>query len=216
MRPLLAIPSPRDISQFKEHVDKLRIDKLWLKYYQEIEAFGRMRDYFLKHKQYTHLIPLPDDLIVKQYDLTRLLTDIRRHNYPVISGICNVDNQPENKGNYNICDLKHLPTADPVTRQYVWINSRSKSITRGQPFRVSYMGFALVAIRRDIVEMIPFRNDGYCCIDTMFCWDCHRADIPIYVDPKINMLHLKIADGNYQDYHVGQKEPFTYVERVTK
>ena len=214
MRPLIGIPSPRDIPEFKEHIDKLRVDKLWLKYQRELDAYTKMREYFLKHKQYTHLIPVPDDLIVKQYDLTRLLTAIRRRDYPVISGICNIDSKPENKGKYNICDVRHLPSVEPHLRQYVWMTTRSKLIRKGQPFRVSFMGFALPAIRRDVIEKIPFRNDGYCCLDTMFCWDCAQAKIPIFVDPKINMFHMKISDGNYQNYGVDTKKAITYLEKV--
>ncbi len=214
INPLIGIPSPRDIPEFKQHIDQLKIDKLWLKYYKELDACLRMQRYFLKHPEYTHLIVIPDDLIVKQYDLTRLLVALHRHDYAVLSGICNVDNSPETKGKYNICDLQHLPTADPVMRQYVWMSNRSKLVRKGQPFRVSYMGFAMVAIRRDIVERLPFRSDGHCCLDTMFCWDCAQLKIPIYVDPKINMYHMKIADGEYQNFGVGTKKAFTYLDKT--
>jgi hypothetical protein len=216
MHPLLAIPSPRDISQFKEHVDKLRIDKLWLKYYKEIHAFEHIRNYFLKHKEYTHLIICPDDLIVKPYDLTRLIAGLNRYDHAVLCGVCNIDKLPVNLNQLAITPLKHVPNVDVVMRRYVWISTKSKRIRKGEIFQVGYAGFPLFAIRRDIVEMIPFRYDGICCIDVFFCWDCHRAEVPIFVDPKINMLHLKISDGNYQDYHVGQKKPFTYLERVPK
>jgi hypothetical protein len=213
LNPLLGIPSPRDITTFKEHIDALKADKLWCKYYKELEAYQRIRKYFLSHPDYTHLIICPDDLIVKPYDLTRLIHGLNRYSHPILSGMCNLDSKEETKSLVNITPLKHVPHAEPYLRRYVWMSTKSKRMRKGEIFQVGYAGFGLFAIRRDIVEKIPFRHDGICCIDTFFCWDCKQANIPIFVDPKINMLHLKVADGEYQDYHVDTKKAFTYLDK---
>lgn len=211
MKPLIGIPSPRDIKTFKEHIQRLPADKLWLKYYKQLEAYERMRKYFLNH-HYSHLIICPDDLIVQPYDLTRLIHGLIRHDYPVLSGMCNVDDASNTE--VNITPLKHIPKEDIVFRQYVWMSAKSKRLRKGEIFQVGFAGFGFFAIRRDIVEQIPFRTDETgCCIDTFFCWDCHKAKIPIYVDPKINMLHLKVADGEYQNFGVGTKKAFTYLDK---
>jgi hypothetical protein len=213
LRALLGIPSPRDIKVVKDHIDQLKIDKLWLKYYKELEAYQLMREYFLENN-YTHLIICPDDLVVKRYDLQRLIYDLEVFQSPVISGLCNVDSK-DPKTTYNITELKDLPNADPGKRRYKWITQRTLNRrSTNEPFRVGYSGFPLFAIRRDIADQIPFRNDGGCCIDVMFCWDCAQRDIPVYVDPKIIMLHLKRQDGIYEEYNVGAKKPFIYLQEV--
>jgi hypothetical protein len=213
LRPLLIIPSPRDIPIVKEHIDQLRIDKLWLKYYPELEAYKLGREYFLDN-DYTHLILCPDDLIVKRYDLARLIYDINRFNFACVSGLCNVDSK-DPKTIYNITELENLPDANPGKRRYIWITEAIiKARHSIEPFRVGYAGFPLMAISKHVANKIPFRNDGGCCIDVMFCWDCAQNNIPIFVDPKINMLHLKREDGLYEEYKVGQNKPFIYIQEL--
>ena len=155
-------------------------------------------------------------MVVKPQDLTRLIAGLNRYDYPVLTGMCNIDNAPANKNLVAGTPTKHVPKDDVVMRRYVWMSTKSKRMRKGEIFPIGYAGFPLFAIRRDIVEQIPFRNDGICCIDVFFCWDCYKAKIPIMLNPKINMVHLKIADGMYQDFHVDKKKPFTYLERVSK
>ncbi len=213
MRPLLCIPSPRDLKAVKQHIDQLRIDKLWLKYYKELEAYQLMREYFLDNN-YTHLIICPDDLIVKRFDLARLLYAIETFDFAVVSGICNVDSG-NSKAAFNITYPNNLPDANPAKRSYKWItNNALKRRASNEPFRVGYAGFPLMAIEYDVTKKLPFRNDGGCCIDVMFCWDCHHLNIPIYVDPKINLVHLKRGDGDYEAYGRGSRDPFMYLQEV--
>jgi len=96
------------------------------------------------------------------------------------------------------------------------MTAKSKLIKKGEPFEVGFNAFAFAAIRRDIVERFTFKDDiGGCCNDVVFCNNCRKAGIPLIVDPKINMLHLKRSDGYYDEYYVGQKKPFMYVVEVS-
>src|SRR6266540_3850211 len=87
MNPLLVIFQPREIPEFLEATNKLKIDKLWMKYFPQEEAYVTARFWFLEHKEYTHFVILPDDLIVKQEHLDMLSNSFEQ--YKIKSGWCN-------------------------------------------------------------------------------------------------------------------------------
>jgi hypothetical protein len=172
-----------------------------------------MREYFLDNA-YSHLIICPDDLLVKPKDLVQLIYDINRFGFMVVSGMCNVDSKSA-KSSLNITTPENLPHANPRYRRYEWVTLEAmERRTDKEPFKVGYSGFPLMAIDKDILTKLPFRNDGVCCIDVMFCWDCHNIGVPVYVDPKINLVHLKREDGNYEAYGRGSREPFMYLQEA--
>jgi hypothetical protein len=173
-----------------------------------------MREYFLDNA-YSHLILCPDDLLVTPADLAQLIHDIRS-GFRVVSGMCNVDSKGA-KTSLNITTPENLPHANPRLRRYEWISLETmERRTDKEPFKVGYAGFPLMAIDKDVLAKLPFRNDGLCCIDVMFCWDCFHSGIPIYVDPKINLVHLKREDGTYEAYgrNRGSRDPFMYLQEV--
>ena len=51
--------------------------------------------------------------------------------------------------------------------------------------------------------MIPFRNDGACCIDVMFCHDINEAGYQILCDSRLRLNHLKINDNQYDNFRAG-------------
>jgi hypothetical protein len=170
-----------------------------------------MREFFLDNA-YSHLVLCPDDLLVTPTDLIQLIDDIKLGFGRVVSGMCNVDSK-HSKSSLNITTPENLPHANPRLRRYEWITTESmERRTDKEPFKVGYSGFPLMAIDKDVLAELPFRNDGQCCIDVMFCWDCAQRNIPIYVDPKINLLHLKREDGDYEAYHKGSRDPFMYLQ----
>ena len=69
MKPLLVIFNPRSIPEFYKAIEKINgISKLWIKYFPQDEAYNKAREFFLQ-SDYTHLMILPDDLIVTQADV---------------------------------------------------------------------------------------------------------------------------------------------------
>jgi len=158
-----------------------------------------MRNYFLKHKEFTHLVLATDDIVVKPIHLHQLEKELTRHDYPVLSGLMNVDLDDKEFVNLSMS----LPLKKRRLRQYSWM-TRSEIFVKEDIFQVAFSGFPLMAIRRDIVEKIPFDADRVfeglppdrgASLDFVFCWYCQEHDIPIMVDKRIDLLHLRTKGG---------------------
>jgi hypothetical protein len=67
-------------------------------------------------------------------------------------------------------------------------------------------------IRRDIVEQVPLQGDTPYdpsrkhiepkSFDAAFCWDCNQRNIPIHVDTRVRLLHLR---GMQHDTAIGSQ-----------
>lgn len=250
--PCLCSPSPRDIPEVLEAHTKLKCDKLYAKYFIEREAYWHLRNFFLHADQeYTHMILAPDDLVITPEDYNQLVEDIKKYNYPIISGICNVDQQ-DYKDYWDITEnlphpLRPLKDYDDYTgkersrwwgyRWYSWFddNTIKDEVNRqkGNPIiRVLHSGFALQALRRDVVERINFITDAEVngivnaecsSVDVMFSNTCAVDGIAIMADTRIKMRHLRnsgpvqislgdsymqhIVDGKENIYKVGIPTP---------
>jgi hypothetical protein len=212
---LIAIPSPRDIGLFKEHTDKLKPDRLWIKYHEPYDAYMFMMDYYLQHPEYDYLCILPDDLLVTQKDVDILSEDIRDLMCPVISGYCNMDARRTDLT--NIC-VDKVVDPERTRARHDWLPTDSPLLQGKKPFRVKFSGFPLMMIRNDILNKIPFRIvRGGRFADALFCYDCHLHDIPILVDPRVKMEHLKHAldsrfGENDLNIFTGIKKPYYYLQ----
>ena len=211
MKLLLFRATPRDnIPDVMVENEKLLkyCDLLEVKFAFEFDAYKYARDYFLEHTEYDYLVLATDDIIVKPEHIKgikdnvtgRFNKDDTPYFFPVISGMMNVDQQEYNDqwGNLNIC--YELGLKDRKLRSYNWI--KRNGLPKEDIFQVKFAGFGLTAIRRDIVEMFPFNSDGVfrgtgvefgASLDFVFCWYCHEAGVPIYVDQRIDMQHLRIS-----------------------
>jgi len=189
---LIGIPSPRDIPQFIEAIAKIPYDKVWIKNAgMELEPYKRMRDFFLSHKEYTHLAICSDDLIVHPEGVEQLID--RAEEYPLIMGICNVDINDHPDGLMAISRIE--PAGKEEGRRYhFYRRSELDGI-----IRVPWAGFAFAIFRRDIVEKIKFDDDGRWnygrhvgANDIAMCHDLNELDIPIMVDTSVYFYHHRI------------------------
>ncbi len=208
---LLFRGSPRanipDVEKWNRENEK-ECDVLYVRYAFEFDAYKYARDYFLDHKEYDYLLLATDDIVVKPEHIRQLKKDIEDFTFPVIGGMMNVDEEEymDQWGNLNIC--YELALKDRRLRHY--INIKRNELPKEDIFQVKFNGFALLAIRRDIVELFPFHSDGIfrgtgvsfgASLDFVFCWYCHehrwtekgveKMSIPIYVDQRIDMQHLR-------------------------
>ena len=136
--PLLAIPSPRDLIEFHNAIEKVTdIDKLWVKYCPSPITYPRIRQEFLSkaNSKYTHLIICPDDLIIDRQKLQYLIDDYQNlllkeeQNTTVISGYCNVDDS-DHSHEANIC-MEYV-TPRRQGRRYNWVKMTSIDSIKGQ------------------------------------------------------------------------------------
>lgn len=190
IKPLMCIASPRDYPEVKPHRDIIPCDKLWAKYYSEPEAYKILTDYFLTHKEYTHMVIAPDDLIVRKRDFDGLLNDLLNTDYPVLSGICNRNWQEINRySTYWKCD-----TSVPLT---------DDDILSGVPIkRVEFEGFTCPFIRRDVVKSIQFNGH-----DSELSIECYKNNIPIHIDTRVFMVHLMNRLGRGEMEYWGMGKP---------
>lgn len=212
MNPLIFIPSPREINEFIEATKKLKYDKLWVKYYYQQQAYNYGRDYFLGHDQYSHLIILPDDLIVKWWQLDILLSnpDV------VMSGWCPNTIRVQGFDNMDSNISFSLPPDPPRTGIYSLYNFISiEDIqlflnTGTSLIPVRFSGFAPMIIPRSVLEKIPFRTSDGCCVDSCFSIDLAEHEIKQYVDLQCQTRHIR-----HPAIMVGQQEPYIKFERIS-
>jgi hypothetical protein len=212
---LLAIPSPRDIPRVKADMDDIKgegIEKLWIKYHNETDAYTVMEKWFLNHSKADYLVICPDDLVVQQKNYDALVKTIVDNGgpekIPVLSGVCNLHNVP-GQGTILCISVDSVIHPQRRRRHWIWVDMRSHEWLNDYSKRtllpVKFSGFGCQFIRRDIVEKIGLHGDlrynewhrvaqDY-SFDVIFCWLCHENNIPIYVNPQVRMLHLRGSDS---------------------
>jgi len=204
-RQLLLIPSPRNIEAFENATDLLKIDKLWMKFFPQQEAYTLAREWFLNH-DYDSLIILPDDLLVKQEGIDQLIEDSEFYN--VVSGYCNNTAGDTTNIDSNIA-IGTLPPDPPLRGRYHefrWNQLTTlEHIAKIGPdiIPVLHQGFALTLLKKEIVQKIPFRTSEGCCVDSCLSLDLDRHHIPQWVDLRVKSEHLKT---NPDILLVGKKE----------
>lgn len=224
---ILCIPSPRDIPQVIESFNNVdNVDKLWVKYYTpEQEAYEEIRNWFIQHKEYTHLTLLADDCLLKPEYIDLLRTGIQKHNFPVLTGF----------GNVNLTDKAHINTLSfdeiPIERHKRGDSfssllrdndmfSQNGSCNYGIYLKVKWAGFGLTTIKREIVESLVFEDDSRwnggplksgCCMDTAYCYKLNKSKIPIYADSRIKVHHLKYNDASLMDYFYAGVKPHNII-----
>jgi len=209
MKPLLFIPSPRDIPEVKESISKLKIDKLWIKYHKQEEAYKMARDIFLSEQMndYTHFIIHPDDMLSTQRDLEYLLLS---SSDSVMSGWC-INTIQDNWQELNHTNMSYTITWDTPRRKtyesynFIPVKDVIKLLQDGRAvIKVKFAGFALQLIPRDIIEQIPFSADHDCCVDTCFSLDCDVQGVDQFINLRVRTKHLK---RKVDEIQTGKKEP---------
>ena len=216
MKPLLFIPSPRDIPEVKESISKLKIDKLWVKYHKQEEAYKMARDVFLSEQMqdYTHLIIHPDDMLAIQRDLEYLMMSADDR---VISGWC-INTIQDNWQELNDTNISYTITWDTPRRKtyesynFIPVKDVIKLLQDGRAvIKVKFAGFALQLIPRSIIERIPFSADHDCCVDTCFSLDCDAQGVEQFINLRVRTKHLK---RNVDEIQTGKKEPKIIFEHI--
>lgn len=168
----------------------------------------------MEHKEYTHLAVGTDDIVVKDNHLLQIEEDLEKQDYPVLCGMMNV--YQEDLQFLNITKKDDIVSPHWAKRYYNWIPRPHIAVhtqdMQNPIIQTGFNGFALMVIRRDIVEKFDFLNDSEYndvqtkeggSLDVQFCYLCHTNEIPIMTDARVDMLHLRMS-GHVR---VGKKEP---------
>ena len=192
-------------------------DKLWIKYFPAYLSYKIIKYFFLDHPEYSHLAILADDLIVKQDDIDHLwyvanldTVSFSSLRHSVIAGCCNIDLTTW-KDYLNVSF--DLPQRSSYGRHYSFIKKDQAPAAIAQ---VGFCGTALIIIPRQYVSKLSFDNDARwsgldenmgCCQDVIMANDLHDLGVKMFVDFRVNMLHLKQFDGIWFPLSVGVKAP---------
>jgi len=204
-KPLIAIPSPRDIPEVKDAIVRYlqKFDKIWFKYWnQSDEPYKYIKRYFLKSwkKEYTHLIILPDDLVVNEVGVSRLVNKIlsNQDRYKVLMGNCKIE---YNSPYYAM--TKNLPDLVRSYRLYDWYSEEDIGKDFVGMMKVAYCGTPFAILHKDVVKEASFDNDrkyngdivsGH-SEDLVLSHDLDKLNIPIWVHVGAYFVHMKGLKG---------------------
>jgi hypothetical protein len=216
INPLIAYWHSVDLPQVTEPLKSIPCDQVHISYFPYPYPHRIAENFFHAHKEYTHLLLIPNDLIVTKDHYNMMLEFVSKYDLAVGAGVCNVDTA-KYENHLNVC--LRLPEISYQTRRYRWLaeSQRLDLLRRGIDFlQVEFAGFPFMWVRRDVLEKTRINwlesqtnespiwesNGGY-SNDLAFCHNLKKHDIPIVVNLRCKMLHLRYA-GEQQ---IGKKAP---------
>ena len=217
IKPLIFIPSARDLREFYDATNKLPYDKLWVKYYPQYEAYAVARWTFLNNpNNYTHLVILPDDLIVEQKQIEKLL----EHPDDIMSGWCmfGIKKTPDERKTLDSNISEYCPDEPAYSLTYdkfKWLSIEAieNYIKTGKTIiPIVFCGFAPTIIPKKYVDFLPFRGSQGCCIDTCISQDLKQSGIIHYADLTVKTVEIEATDPNL--LQVDKKERFIVLESI--
>lgn len=204
--PLIGYYHAVDLKEVKDGLNSIHADKLQVSYFPYPYPHRLIEYLFKKNKEYTHLIMIPNDLVYDDSNFQKTKEVVEKYDYPVITGLCNVDLK-ENKDKMNVC-LK-LPGLPYINRRYRWLveSQRLELLSRNQRLiNVMFAGYPAICIRRDILDKVRlnifpedkkvdelpiWESRGGFANDLIFCHNLKDANIPIICDLENKMLHFR-------------------------
>ncbi len=211
---LIINPSPRKIKLFEAKLSILntKYDILREKNnFNEVEAYNNCRDYFLSHPEYTHMAILPDDLLVDLKHVDKLVEDLEKYDYDVLSGISNFSMESRNFFNHMTCiDYLNYGAVDQLAQTarfdyFTQVMTREKytkikedmANKPNRIIRVALSNFPLTIAKRHVIEKIEF-GGSLMGVDTVFFQSCINKGIATYADLDVEMLHIKGIEDNHE------------------
>ncbi len=229
INPVYFVAQPRNISFTLQEFNRIDfVDRVHVKYHNEKEAYDFINDYFAKHDEYTHLMISCDDADMVAERVLGLLRTLRRQDYPVFGGVCNLCDvwRPGTDGVCTFCRWRQeheyvnicftLPDVDPVRGICYDMVTREEQKTINGVRKVKFQGFSPTIVRRDIALKIPFRpikSDLYSSFDYTFAIDCDVNNIEQFVDFRVYFNHWGFF---HRDVLVGIKPKEVEFVKATK
>lgn len=236
VNPLLTILHPRHIPQVVESLNTIdTYDKLWVGRYRFYHATRYILKFFIKHREYTHIVLIADDMVFPRHYIDTLVRDIVFNpQIEVIGCPINVDISDKGLTNYGL-SMFDIPAKDRNLRVYNWLPMKFAPQTGIHP--VAHQGAALQFISRRLIEnktvtllndlmspIVKYENKDYleiverpeihgCCEDVVRSHELAEAGIKQYVDFSLPIKHLKVKRKHDNKLLVGIEKPFIIFER---
>lgn len=227
---LFYIAAARKFSVFWDWVNKVDfLDKLIVKNHLLHEAHAYAMKYFAEHREYDYFLMSSDDVLGTPDLVHLLLEDEEKHDFPVVSGWCNV----------LVDKLWAAVSVKPMNPQiiasklvayesYDFVHIYDIILAKhGYPFfKAWFVGLPLTLIKREVLEKVPLRpfktrsRDVFAkfaldpevqktgrgtMFDLQFAVDCAKEKIPITIDSRAFLLHFGFM-GKYLNIGVEPRE----------
>ena len=205
-KPIIAYYHAVDLPEVIDGLNTIYNEKLVVSYFKYPYPHRIIEDWFYTHQDYTHLIMIPNDLVYNMDNFEKTKEIILKHNYPVLSGICNVDLK-EYKDKWNVC--QSLPALPYIHRRYRWLADSTRKALMNAGLRllpVDFAGYPALCIRRDVLSLVKINKlnntiktkelpiweakGGY-SNDLIFCHNLYDTGISIICDLENTMLHFR-------------------------
>ena len=213
IKPLICFANAYDCIESIEALKTIPCDQLHVEYFPYPQNYIEIEKWLESHKEYTHILYIAPDIVLTKSAYLIMIDYIKQHDPPVYGPSCNVDQNNDALA----CCLK-LPEIFYWNRRYRWVKEHHRQyfLEHDMPLIQVKFNANLAFVRRDIFDKIPYMAlpydtderpihesaGGYAC-DLAFCHYCNHLDIPILVDMRVKLKHLRYA-GPLQ---VGKKEP---------
>jgi len=206
IKPLVSVMSVRDfpIAWYWIHRScrENRVDLLIVKYFLHHEAHKRVKEFFLSHEEYTHLINVTDDVIMTPSHLKLLIEDIKQFPDSVIGGYVFPISKTYPKTNLALEEPRgYVVFAD----QYRFLDIEDVITRPLTPpiIRAFFNGNTLIAIPREVVKKLSFepykwiydsalgvRAKRGIMFDLQMSKELKKLGIPLMVDLRLLLIHF--------------------------
>jgi len=212
MNNVLMIMNARNISAFKECINKLNISKVWFKGYREFELNTEINK-FIQETNFDNYFIVSDDLVINKNDFEFLEEQLKI--YPIVTG-WGVWRQNSDWTTIHLQDKMHLfnqGTHLPVFKEHYNIVKTHEIDSLPNYFETAFTGWFYTGIRRDIWLKYPYQTmatspDMYGA-STDAHWSKRILKDNIYKQmcfKQARVLHLSYTGKDYDDLSFENKQ----------
>ena len=202
---LVFVPSPRDIPEVRQPIVDILypdFDVIWFKYFQELDAYQKVRKYFLESdRNYDYLCIIPDDLAINKEGIDLLLNELEnpsldlsqyQNKYPVLAGVCNYSYI--NAEQMTLVAASVSSTTSSYLLSFGMLDKMKDSI-----IKCAWIGFSCEFIHRSVLEQIDFRSHPSLGLDNVFSDSLIKKKIPQYILKTARFTHYKGLSVQYKN-----------------
>lgn len=188
INPLIFYMNTSDYADILAELKNIPCDKLIVHYLPYPHPHEQARNYFLAHEEYTHLIVMAHDVLVKKENYDKLIG--LAEEYDIIAAVCNVEREGH-PAFFKLNACVNIPNLDKTKRYYNWIPKNAASGI----VKVEFQGNAFTIISRKIIERRDIEGNY------LFKGTTHRDNNQFSATPDLIMAHAlkKMGIAQYVD-----------------
>ncbi len=206
INPLLFCPSVRNIPEVIKSWNGISYDKYIVKMKPEPEAYKDGRDFFLEHKEYTHPVICPDDLVIYYDPFMKLVRETEEYNF---SNLCGISNLDEDRPDLYCCKPLGM---SPKTKGHN-IDKEYADKLKGKIIQVGFTGFSCQFLDRELVKKLSFTglDNTPNNLDQQMANELNELHVPMIVDFDAYFWHMRKAQlANVKEWKNNPVKPKGY------